>query len=215
MILCQITDGTGNLEAVSVDADLVQIREPQLSPRQLAEFIRAALKRNPNVLVNDRIDVALACGAIGAHLKGGAVGPKVVREIVPAGFLLTVACHNREEILLAEGADYLLVSPVFRPISKQDTREPLGIDGLKELIGIAPAPVLALGGITCINATKCVEAGAAGVAGISLFSGRDCDRTADTRLAVYGTLAPGRVNLETPVACASAETQALRARTLR
>jgi len=169
VIRYQITDGTGNIEAISAEADLVQIREPQLSIRELAGFVRAAANRARRILVNDRLDVALACGAAGAHLKGGSVPPRLCRQITPPGFLITVACHTADEVRSAEGADYVLVSPVFRPISKADARSVLGVAGLERIARETGIPVLALGGITGENAGACVRAGAAGVAGISLF----------------------------------------------
>jgi thiamine-phosphate pyrophosphorylase len=169
VIRYQITDGTANIAAVRSDVEFVQIREPQLPPRRLAEFVRAAMAGGSKVLVNDRVDVALACGARGAHLKSGSASPHDFRKITPPGFVITFACHGEEDLELAQGADFLLVSPVFRPLSKQDTRPALGIEGLKRMMARSSIPVLALGGITEDNSGRCLAAGATGVAGISLF----------------------------------------------
>ena len=169
VIRCQITDGTGNLAAIRPDVDFVQVREPSLSTRELSRFVRAAIRLGAKVLVNDRVDVALACGAAGAHLKGGAVSPELIRRIAPLGFVITVACHSEEDVRRAVGADFVLVSPVFSPISKLDTRERLGLAGLGRIAHVSPVPVLALGGITETNARSCLEVGAIGVAGISLW----------------------------------------------
>jgi thiamine-phosphate pyrophosphorylase len=122
------------------------------------------------ILVNDRLDVALATGAGGVHLRSCAISPKLVRSITPSGFLITVACHSEADVQAAEGADYALLSPIFKPLSKDDDRTPLGVDELARIAAKAPVPVLALGGINEPNSLLCLRAGAAGVAGISLFA---------------------------------------------
>lgn len=171
VIRCQITNGEGT-SRLSPHADLIQIREPAFSTRELAIYVRQALKLKlpGRILVNDRLDVALATGAAGVHLKSNGISPKLVRQLVPKGFLITVACHDLDEVLSAEGADYVLLSPVFSPLSKVDCRRPLGLDELNRIAKISPIPALALGGINEANSASCIEAGADGVAGISLFS---------------------------------------------
>jgi thiamine-phosphate pyrophosphorylase len=169
LIRYQITDGS---IAPSPDADFIQIRNAALNARELSALVRAVLGLGLRgaVLVNDRLDVALATGAAGVHLRSHAISPLEVRRVVPAGFLITVACHCAADVLAAEGADYALLSPIFAPLSKSDDRMPLGLEELSRIAAGAAVPVLALGGITVANARLCVEAGAAGVAGISLFS---------------------------------------------
>jgi thiamine-phosphate pyrophosphorylase len=169
LIRYQITDG--NI-APCVSADFIQIRNAALSARELSARVRAvlAMRLRGAVLVNDRLDVALATGAAGVHLRSDAISPMEVRRVVPAGFLITVACHCEADVQAAEGADYALLSPIFAPLSKSDDRVPLGLEELARIAAGAAVPVLALGGITVGNARLCVEAGAAGVAGISLFS---------------------------------------------
>ncbi len=169
MIRCQITNGLGT-SRFSPLADLIQIRESQLTMKELAWYVRQALTVNARILVNDRLDIALATGAAGVHLKSQAISPGSIRSLTPPGFLITVACHSEQDLLEAEGADYVLLSPVFSPLSKTDTRAPLGLDELARLTKLSPVPVLALGGITEANAPACLEAGATGIAGISLFS---------------------------------------------
>jgi len=168
VIRCQITNGPDT--PLRHDVDLIQVRERNLPARQLAEFVRRAMTAGPRILVNDRLDVALACSAAGVHLRSRSVSPKVVRRIVPPAFLITVACHDEREVLEAEGADFVLLAPVFRPISKVDSRPPLGIERLRIIIRQSPVPVIALGGITRENAPACIDAGAVGIAGISLFT---------------------------------------------
>lgn len=181
-IRCLITDGAatrdrsawlGHLSAwIHAGIELVQIREPELTPRQLAETVRAVLRlprpRGSKILVNDRADVAIACGADGVHLKDGSVSPEVFARL---GLLVSVAVHDPAEADKAEGADFIIVAPIFAPLSKKKARPALGTGAITELRRVSSIPILALGGITEANAHLCLEAGAAGIAGISCFSG--------------------------------------------
>ncbi len=153
--------------------DLIQIREKDLTARALCDLVRRAvlLCRRASVIVNSRLDVALACEARGVHLPAGSPSASEFRLLTPAGFLIGVSCHNPAELRAAEreGADYALFAPVFQPLSKEDRRVPHGLDGLHAACHSVRIPVYALGGITVENAAMCVEAGAVGVAGITLF----------------------------------------------
>jgi thiamine-phosphate pyrophosphorylase len=153
--------------------DFVQIREKELSAAELARVVAACLRlcRNTRLLVNTRVDVALACGAHGAHLPGDAPSPDAWRGIVPAGFVFGVSCHSEADAVRAEagGAGLIVASPVFDPLSKVAYGEPLGLAGLARVCRATSVPVYALGGVTMDRAPECVRAGAAGVAGITLF----------------------------------------------
>jgi thiamine-phosphate pyrophosphorylase len=151
----------------------VQIREKDLEARELIGLVRSAVGLGKSILVNSRLDVAIAARAAGVHLPAGSIAPSDWRSITPAGFLIGVSCHTFEEVLLAEreGADYVVFGPVFAPISKSSALAPRGVEELGRVSRVVSIPVLALGGITEENAPLCVAAGAAGVAGISLFQG--------------------------------------------
>jgi thiamine-phosphate pyrophosphorylase len=156
-------------------ADQIQIREKDLSARDLHALVQAALAlpnpRNIPILVNTRVDIAIAAGASGSHLPAGSPGPQSWRNLVPQGFLIGVSCHTREEITTAEAeeADYVVFGPVFAPLSKTSNLAPRGLDGLAQAVKATRLPVFALGGITSENAPRCEAAGARGIAGISLF----------------------------------------------
>lgn len=155
--------------------DMIQIREKDLATRALVDLVsRALMLPNPRatkLLVNSRTDVALACGAHGVHLPSDSVSPGRVRGIVPSGFLIGVSCHEVDEVRAAEreGADFVVYSPVFRPLSKTITGPLKGLASLREACQAVRMPVYALGGIDTTNAPLCIEAGAAGIAGITLF----------------------------------------------
>lgn len=185
MIRCYITDrkslppGETLLQAIERNLtrgpDWMQIREKDLCARELFELVRTVLaQRNPRgvkILVNSRVDVALAAGADGAHLPAGSPAPGIWRGLAPRGFSIGVSCHSMEEVRDAanEGADYVVFGPVFDPISKPASSPALGLAELSRAAAAVKIPVLALGGITRANADSCVAAGAAGVAGISLY----------------------------------------------
>lgn len=161
--------------ALAAGVELVQIREKDLCARELAALAKAVLALpNPGgsrILVNTRVDVALAAGAQGAHLPAGSPPPSAWRAVVPPGFLFGVSCHSLAALRAAEadGASFAFFSPVFASSSKPGYGPALGLEKLRQAAAAVRIPVLALGGVTAANAPLCRQAGAAGVAGISLF----------------------------------------------
>jgi thiamine-phosphate pyrophosphorylase len=180
VIRCLITDGTFSrgrarwlahvAHWIGEGVDLVQIRERDLEARELAKLTREVLRiPNPQktrILLNDRADVAMACHAHGVHLRDGSVSPKTFAR---PDFLVTVSCHGVENARNTDGASYVLLAPIFKPLSKMDARPALGTGAITEFARRSPIPVLALGGINYDNARLCISAGAAGIAGITCF----------------------------------------------
>jgi thiamine-phosphate pyrophosphorylase len=183
--------------AASAGVDYVQLREKDLSARELFVMAQQAIqqiRRHPNVaklLVNSRADVALASGADGVHLTSapGELPASEVRTLwIKARQqppVIAVSCHTIAEIEYAEahGADLAVFGPVFE---KDGKLYPTGLAELRRVCsrGAAPSsrmPVLALGGVTLENAAECVAAGASGIAAIRLFQQRSSDMAETVR----------------------------------
>jgi thiamine-phosphate pyrophosphorylase len=128
------------------------------------------------VVVNDRLDVALACGADGVHLRADSIAVAAARRIVPEGFLIGRSVHGAAEVGASADADYLVAGTVFRSASKAVGHALLGVEGLRAVVRSAggcargPVPVLAIGGITDDRVEEVAGGGADGLAAIGLFT---------------------------------------------
>ncbi len=172
--------------AIAAGVDWVQIREKDLAARELLDLVRAAIaiarEELPGVhgaariIVNDRLDVALAVGAAGVHLGRNSVPARAAINWLRAGnappnFLVGTSCHSIEDVGEAEGAgaNYAFFGPVFDTPSKRAFGAPQGIARLEEVCRSARMPVIAIGGVNEENGVECIRAGAAGIAAIRRF----------------------------------------------
>lgn len=160
--------------------DFVQLREKDMGAKALTTLARemvAALGPHTKLLVNGRVDVAVAAGAAGVHLTASPfeLTAEQVRQVfahADAGSpVVSVSCHTLADVdrARAAGADLILFGPVFeKRVDGKAVGEGLGTAMLRKACS-GPTGVLALGGVTADNAEECLDAGAAGVAGIRLF----------------------------------------------
>jgi thiamine-phosphate pyrophosphorylase len=184
-------------ECALAGVNFIQLREKDLSVRELEQLAAAAMAAIPassatRLLINSRIDVALACGAHGAHLPGQSLSASEARSIFVRGGnarpIIGVSAHCANEVALAQahGADFVVFGPVF---AKNGLTNPAGLVELAAAAERSSMPVLALGGVTLQNAEQCLKAGAAGIAAIRMFQDNDVDSTVKAlrRIRVTGT----------------------------
>ncbi len=177
---CELARRFAALAAGGVE--LVLVREKRLEAGALAQLSRKVIEAvratgaPTRVLIAQRVDVAMAVGADGVHLSAWAGELRVdqVRQLMPRA-VVTVSCHMLDEVARAraEGASAGLFGPVFgKTMDGVEVVAGVGLDRLREACdGAGAMPVFALGGVTDANALRCMEAGAAGIAGIRLFLG--------------------------------------------
>jgi len=170
--------------AVGGGATLIQVRSKTQAPLAVASLTRALVAALPvPVLVNDRVDVALAAGAAGAHLGQDDPPLDRLRPILPPGFILGISVGSAAEADRVRDwpADYWSVGPCYTTDTKPDAGAALGVEGFAALARRAPpgVPVVAIGGITAANARPLLTAGAAGVAVIAaVLAANDPERAA-------------------------------------
>jgi thiamine-phosphate pyrophosphorylase len=196
-MICLVTDrrrlAGGDLAAqvraaVDLGIDLIHVRERDLEAAALAALVAELLLitngTSTRLVVNDRLDVALACGADGVQLRGDSIPVAAARRIAPTGFLIGRSVHGVSEAIAAADADYLVAGTVFRSASKAAGTPLLGIEGLRAIVRAVDRPVLAIGGVTDARLGEVADAGAAGLAAIGLFLPSHPDaEVGDRRLA--------------------------------
>ena len=160
---------------MTAGVDMVQIRERDLPARDVLfvteSIAESAHRTSARVLVNDRADIAASAGA-GVHLTTRSLTVEVVRAGFGPDMLVGVSTHSFDDVRAAEqgGADFVVFGPVFVTASKKkEYGEPVGVEALRQVATRSSIPVLALGGIKVSNFREALDAGAAGVAGISMF----------------------------------------------
>ena len=175
-------------EAVTGGVTCVQLREKNCGTREFMEEARAvrAATRALGVplIVNDRVDVALAVGADGVHLGQQDMAIADARRLGPPGWIIGVSAETVADAVRAEkeGADYIGVSPVFATPTKTDHAEPLGLEGLRAIRAATKLPLVAIGGIHAGNARDVIRAGADGLAVVSAIVSADFPREAAGQL---------------------------------
>jgi thiamine-phosphate pyrophosphorylase len=196
--------------AVDARIDVLQIREPDLEASELARLVTGmvavARGSRSRIVVNDRLDVALACGAGGVHLRANSMPPLAARSMAPRGFVIGRSVHTLEEAAaVAADVDYLIAGTVWPSESKAGRAAGfplLGLSGLAAIAGAVSVPVLAIGGVTLDRIPGVAACGAAGVAAIGLFIGSPGDEGGSgcRALALHGTVDAARVRFDSPTA---------------
>jgi thiamine-phosphate pyrophosphorylase len=167
--------------AVLGGATMLQLRLKDETPRVLVEVARALRAAAPSVplLVNDRVDVALAAGAQGVHVGVDDISPSSLRKVMPRDIIIGASVGTDAEVSRAIGADYVGIGPVFGTGSKSDAGVAIGIPRFVELARLCGLPAVAIGGVSAENAGAVMASGASGIAVISaLFASADPSQAA-------------------------------------
>ena len=173
-------------QAIDAGLPAIQLRERDLSTGELLALAREiqsiTAARAVPLILNDRVDLALAMNADGVHLRANSMPVAVARRLVGADCLIGVSTHSIREVEQAnrEGADYVLFGPIFDTPSKRPFGPPLGVAALTEACHCSAIPVFAVGGVTSLLVSDIRRAGAHGVAVIGAILTRD-DAAAATR----------------------------------
>lgn len=161
--------------AVEAGVDLIQVREPDLEAVKLMtlvdDIVGVSRGTATRVVVNDRLDVALACAADGVHLRSDSIPAADARRMAPASFLVGRSVHTAGDAIDAGAVDYLIAGSVFQTASKPAGHQPIGLEGLRAIAAARRVPVLAIGGVTADRLPSIAASGAAGAAAIGLFTG--------------------------------------------
>jgi thiamine-phosphate pyrophosphorylase len=158
-------------------APAIQLRERDLSAKELMTLARevqaVTASRTSQLLMNDRIDVALALEGVGVHLRSNSLPVSVARHLLGVRRLLGMSVHAVEEAVQAEsqGADYVILGPIYETPSKQMFGPPLGIHTLEKACRLVRIPIVGIGGVTAARACEMRRAGAFGVAVITAIFG--------------------------------------------
>lgn len=168
----------------------VQLREKHCATREFVEEARALRKLLATVtpkitlIINDRLDVALAIGADGVHLGQTDMHIHDARRLVGTAMIIGISAESVEDAVCAqaEGADYIAISPVFATSTKNDVAPPLGLEGVRTIRAAVSLPLVGIGGIHQENAGAVIRAGADGVAVVSAIVAAACPRSAASAL---------------------------------
>jgi thiamine-phosphate pyrophosphorylase len=179
---------------LAVGIPAIQLRERDLSVRELVALARevqaVTASRKSQLLINDRIDVALALEGVGVHLRSNSLPLPVARKMLGPQRLLGMSVHAVEEAMQAEaqGADYLVLGPIYETPSKQMFGPPLGLHTLEKACTLVRIPIIGIGGVTAARAREMRHAGAFGAAVITAILGADDVESATRELLDAVTL---------------------------
>ena len=156
---------------------MVQLRERDLSARELVtlahEVQAVTASRRAQLLINDRIDIALALEGVGVHLRSNSLPVSVARQLLGMQRLLGISAHSVEEAVQGEsqGADYIVLGPIYETPTKQMFGPPIGIRTLEKACRLVRIPIFGIGGVTAARAREMRHAGAFGAAVITAILG--------------------------------------------
>jgi thiamine-phosphate pyrophosphorylase len=155
-------------------ATLIQLRDKLSAPadflRQAEAALSVARRHNVRLIINDRVDIALALGADGVHVGQSDLPPEVARRLMTSGAIIGFSTHNAEQVKIASTlrVDYVAFGPIFETGTKKDHEPVAGLTGLRSARAIlGDTPLVAIGGITAANAPDVLAAGANSIAVIS------------------------------------------------
>lgn len=187
--LCLVTDRglaagrpLGEIVAAALrgGVSMVQLREKEMATRAFVEEARALkallAPHGAPLLINDRVDVALACGADGVHVGQSDMPVALARALLPKGAIIGLSITAAEDLARpdAEEADYLGVGPIYAQATKADATAPLGVAGFAALRALSRKPMMVIGGITPDACAPLLAAGADGLAVVSaIIAARD------------------------------------------
>lgn len=163
--------------AAAAGVDFLQVREPWLEAGallRLVTLLKAVVRGSgTRVIVNDRLDVAVAAGADGVQLKASSIEAYDARRLAPSPFVVGRSVHSAEEAAASQGVDYVIAGTVWPTSSKNEGHVYLGAEGLRQVVAATSTPVLAIGGVTLDRIAPAARSGAAGIAAIGLFMADD------------------------------------------
>jgi thiamine-phosphate pyrophosphorylase len=174
----------------------IQLRERDLSAKELVTLARevqaAMAARRSQLLINDRIDVALALEGVGVHLRSNSLPVSIARQLLGAQRLLGISVHAVEEAVQVEsqGVDYIVLGPIYETPTKQMFGPPLGIQTLEKACRLVRIPIIGIGGVTAARVREMRCAGAFGVAVITAVLGAVNVESAARELLDAVTLLP-------------------------
>jgi thiamine-phosphate pyrophosphorylase len=183
-------------QVLTAAVPIVQLRERDLSARELVRLARevqaVTASHRCQLLINDRIDIALALEGVGVHLRSNSLPVSVARQLLGAQCLLGISVHTVEEAIQVEsqGADYIILGPIYETPSKQMFGPPLGIHTLEKVCRLVRIPIFGIGGVTAVRAHEMRRAGAFGVAVITAILGAIDVDSATCELLEAVTFAP-------------------------